>query len=49
MASNIIREIKSRRLRWTGHLARMEGGRSIYKILTGTRKGKRALGRPRRS
>ena len=32
---NIIRVIKSRRLRWTGHVARMEEGRSGFKILTG--------------
>ena len=33
---NIIRVIKSRRLRWAGHVARMEEGRSAFKILTGT-------------
>ena len=33
---NIVRVIKSRRLRWAGHLARMEEGRSAFKILTGT-------------
>ena len=32
---NIIRVIKSRRLRWAGHVARMEEGRSAFKILTG--------------
>jgi hypothetical protein len=36
--------IKSRRLRWADHVARMEKGRSAFKILT----GKRPLGRPRR-
>ena len=40
--------IKSRRLRWTGHVARMEGGRSAFKILTGKPTGKRLLGKPRR-
>ena len=40
--------IKSRRLRWAGHVARMEGGRSAFKILTGTPTGKRLLGRSRR-
>ena len=40
--------IKSRRLRWAGHVARMEEGRSAFKILTGTCIGKRPLGRPRR-
>ena len=32
---------------WTGHVARMEEGRSAFKILTGTPTGKRPLGRPR--
>ena len=41
--------IKSRRLRWSGHVARMEEGRSSFKILTGEHIGKRPLGRPRRS
>ena len=45
---NIVRVIKSRRLRWTGHVARMEKGWSAFKILTGTPAGKRPLGRPRR-
>ena len=40
---NIFRLIKSRRLRWAGHIARMEEGGSAFKILT----GKRPLGRPR--
>ena len=40
--------IKSRRLRWAGHVARMEEGRSAFKILTGTAAGKRPLVRPRR-
>ena len=44
---NIARVIKSKRLRWAGHLARMEKGRSAFKILTGTPAGKRHLGRPR--
>ena len=45
---NKIRGIKSRRLRWAGHVARMEEGRSAFKILTGTPTGKSPLGRPRR-
>ena len=45
---NIVRVIKSRRLRWVGHVARMEEGRSIFKILTGKPTGKRPLGRSRR-
>ena len=44
---NIVRVIKSRRLRWAGHVARMEEGRSVFKILTGKSTGKRPLGRPR--
>ena len=38
----------SRRLRWTGHAARMEEGSSTFEILTGKPAGKRPLGRPRR-
>ena len=45
---NIVRMIKSRRLRWSGHVARMEEGRSAFKMLTGKPTGKRPLGRPRR-
>ena len=40
--------IKSRRLRWAGHVARMEEGRRAFKILTGKPTGKRPLWRPRR-
>ena len=45
---NIDRMIKSRRLRWAGRVARLEEGRSAFKILTGKPTGKRPLGRPRR-
>ena len=45
--SNIVRVIKSRRLIWAGHVARMEKGRSAFKILTGKPTRKRPLGRPR--
>ena len=45
---NIVRVIKSRRLRWAGHLPRRQEGRSAFKILTGKPTGKRPLGRPRR-
>ena len=45
---NIVRVIKSRRLIWAGHLARMVEGRSAFKILAGEPTGKRPLGRPRR-
>ena len=47
-SSNIVRVIKSRRLKWAVHIARMEEGRSAFKILTGKPTRKRALGRPRR-
>ena len=40
---NIVRVIKSRRLRWAGYVARMEEGRSVFKILTGKPTGKRHL------
>ena len=45
---NIVWVIKSRRLRWAGHIARMEEGRSAFKILTGKPTGKRPLRRLRR-
>ena len=43
---NIVRVIKSRRLRWAGHVVRMKDG-SVFKIVTGTHTGKRPLERPR--
>jgi hypothetical protein len=45
---NIVRVIKSRRLRWVGHVARMGEGRGVYRVLMGKPEGKRLLGRPRR-
>ena len=45
---NIVRGIKSRRIRWAGHVARMEEGRGVHKVLVGKPEGKRPLGRPRR-
>ena len=45
---NVVRVIKSIRLRWAGHVARMEKVRSAFKILTGKPTGKRPLERPRR-
>ena len=45
---NIARVMKSRRLRWTDHVATMEEGGSALKILTGTPTGKRLLGIPGR-
>jgi hypothetical protein len=44
---NIIRMIKSRRMRWAGHVARMWEKRNAYRILVGKPKRKRPLGRPR--
>ena len=41
--------IKSRRMRWAGHVARMGEGRGMYRILVGKPEGKRPLGRPRRN
>jgi hypothetical protein len=45
---SIIRIIKSRRMRWVGHVARMEEKRNAYSLLVGKPEGKRSLGRPRR-
>jgi hypothetical protein len=44
---NIIRMIKSRRMRWVGHIARMEETSNAYMILMGKPEGKRPLGRQR--
>jgi hypothetical protein len=46
---NIVRVIKSRRMRWTGHVALIGEGRGVYRVLIGRPEGKRPLGRPRRS
>ena len=45
---NIVRVIKSRRIRWAGHVARMGKGRCVHRVLVGKPDGKRPLGRPRR-
>jgi hypothetical protein len=45
-SSTIVRIIKSKRMRWAGHVARM-GGRSVYRVLVEKPEGKRPLGRPR--
>jgi hypothetical protein len=45
---NIVRMIKSRRMRWAEHVARMGEGRGVYRVLVGRPEGKRPLGRPRR-
>jgi hypothetical protein len=43
----IIRQIKSRRMRYVGHVACMEKERKVYRVLVGKPEGKRPLGRPR--
>jgi hypothetical protein len=45
---NIVRVIKSRRMRWAGHVARMGEGSGVYRALVRKPEGKRPLGRPRR-
>jgi hypothetical protein len=45
---NIVRVIKSRRMRWAGHVARMWEERGVYRVLVGKPEGKRPLGRHRR-
>jgi hypothetical protein len=45
---NIVRVVKSRRMRWAGHVARMGENRGVHRVLVGKPKGKRPLGRPRR-
>ena len=44
---NIIRNRKSRRLRWARHVSRMEQSRSAYRVLVGKPEGKRPIERPR--
>jgi len=45
--SNIVRMVKSRRMRWAGHVARMAEGRGVHRVLVGKPEGTRPLGRPR--
>jgi hypothetical protein len=45
---NIVRVIKSRRMRWAAHVARMGEGIGVYRVLVGKPEGKRPLGRSRR-
>jgi len=45
---SIIRVIKSRRMRWAGHIERMGERRGLYRVLVGRPKERRPLGRPRR-
>jgi hypothetical protein len=40
---HIVREIKSRRMMWAGHVARMREGRGVYRVLVGKPEGKRPL------
>jgi transcription termination factor 2 len=43
-----MRVVKSRRMRWAGHVARIGEGRGVHRVLVGKPEGKRQLGRPRR-
>jgi len=45
---NIVQVIKSRRMRWAGHVARMVEEREVYRVLVGKPEGRSPLGRPRR-
>jgi hypothetical protein len=45
---DIIRQVKSRRMGWSGHVARVKEGRNLYRDLVGKQEGKRPLERPRR-
>ena len=45
---NIVRVIKSRRMRWAGHVSRMGEERGVYRVLLGKPEGKILLGKPRR-
>jgi hypothetical protein len=45
---NIVRVVKSRRMRWAGHVARMGEDRGVHRVLVGKPESKRPLGRPRR-
>jgi len=47
-STKILRVIKSRRMRWAGHVARMGEERGVYRVLVGKQEGKRPQGRPRR-
>jgi hypothetical protein len=42
-----VRVVKSRRMRWAGHVARMGEGRGVHRVLVGRPDGRRPLGRPR--
>jgi hypothetical protein len=47
LSADIIRQIKSRRMRWAGHVARMGEGRRVFRVLVGKPEGKRPLERLR--
>ena len=44
---SIVRVVKSRRMRWAGHVARMGEGRGVHRVLVGKPEGKRPMRRPR--
>jgi hypothetical protein len=46
--TQLFPKVKSRRMRWAGHVARMVKGRGVHRVLVGKPEGKRPLGRPRR-
>ena len=45
---NTVRVVKSRRMRWAGHVARMGKDRAVHRVLVGKPEGKRPLGKPGR-
>jgi hypothetical protein len=47
-STDIVRQIKSRRMRWAGHVARMGEGRNVYRVLVGKLEGRRPIEIPRR-
>jgi hypothetical protein len=47
-SADIIRQVKSRRMRWAGHVARMGEERKVYRVMLVNPDGKRPLGGPRR-
>ena len=48
MIPNIVRVVKSRRMRWAGHVASMGEDRGVHRVLVGKPEGERPLGRARR-
>ena len=44
----VVQVVKSRRMKWVGHVARMGKERGVYRVLGGKPEGRRPLGRPRR-